>query len=99
MSEESSVEQARLPGELALSHACRVAIEEDKPVLFDYWGPSVGGTVIIGVRENGEKLLVKNEEEYTSPVRQMFRAQSELVVITENSIYLVADNVQSRKIS
>ena len=99
MSEGSDVERSNVPSELALSHACRIAIEEDKPVLFDYWTPSMGGTVIIGVRENGEKLLVKNEEEYTSPVRQMFRAKSELVVITENSIYLIADNVQSRTIS
>ena len=66
MSEESDVGRSTLPSELALSHASRIAIEEDKPVLFDYWTPSLEGTVIIGVRENGEKLLVKNEEEYTS---------------------------------
>ena len=36
--------------------------------MYDYWTSSVDKEVLIGVRENGEKLLVKSEDEYTSPI-------------------------------
>lgn len=99
MSEESATVSERYPSGAALHHAAKIGVADDKPILFDYWGPSVQGVVMIGVRDNEEKLLVKNEEEYTSPIKKIFRADGDLVVVTENSIYMVADNVQSRRIS
>ena len=90
----------RSPCVEGLEHAAKLAISEDRPVLFDYWSGSVAGDILVGVRsENGEKLLVKNAEEYTSPIKEIYRAGTDLVVVTENSIYLIADNVQTRKIS
>jgi len=40
--------------------------------------------VLIGVRDSGEKLLVKSEEEYTSPVSKIYKVDSEFIIITEN---------------
>ena len=88
------------PSQEGLAYAASLAIREDKPLMFDYWTLSTEGKIIVGVRsENSEKLLIKNEEEYTSPIKQIYRAGSELVVITENSIYLIADKVQTRTIN
>jgi hypothetical protein len=54
--------------------------------------------VLIGVRENGEKLLVKSEDEYTSPVSKIYKVEEEYIIITENSIYLVSANIQTKRI-
>ena len=51
----------RLPEAVTLQHAMKLAIVEDKPVMLDYWTYSLEKTVLIGVKEGGEKLLVKNE--------------------------------------
>jgi len=99
MSEELATSSERFPCGSALHHASKIGVTDDKPLLFDYWGPSVAGLVVIGVRENEEKLLVKNEEEYTSPIKKIFRVETDLVVVTENSIYMVADNVSTRRIT
>jgi len=58
----------RLPEPTTLSHAAKLAVVEDKPIMLDYWTASLEKSALIGVKENQEKLLVKSEEEYTSPV-------------------------------
>ena len=89
----------RLPSDITLQHAVKLAIVEDKPILLDYWTDSLDKKVLIGVRESGEKLLVKSAEEYTSPIAKTYRSASEYIIITENSIYLVSSEIPSRKIS
>ena len=49
--------------------------------------------------ENGEKLLVKSEDEYTSIIQKFYKSGTEYIVITENSIYIVANDIPTRKIS
>ena len=55
--------------------------------------------VLIGVREGGEKLLVKSEEEYTSPVSKIYKVEKEYIIITENSIYVVSSDIPTKRIS
>ena len=103
MSEEStatsSQEQSnyRLPHGTTMQHASKLAIVEDKPIMFDYWTGSL--EVLIGVRESGEKLLVKSEDEYTSPIAKIYKVESEYIIITENSIYLISADVDTKRIS
>ena len=75
------------------------AMVEDKPILLDYWVSSLESKALIGVRENQEKLLVKSEEEYTSPVNKIFKVENEYIIITENSIYLVSASIPTKRIS
>lgn len=90
----------RLPTDSTLQNATKLSIVEDKPVLFDYWTDSLDKKAMIGVREgSGEKLLVKSAEEYTSPIAKFYKSLSEYIVITENSIYVVASDIPTRKIS
>ena len=89
----------RLPENNTLQHATKLAIVEDKPVMMDYWTNSLDKTVLIGVKDGGEKLLVKSEEEYTSPVGKIYKVGKEYIIITENSIYLVSNEIPTRKIS
>ena len=89
----------RLPEVGTLLHAAKLAIVEDKPVLMDYWTSSLEKTALIGVKEDNEKLLVKSEEEYTSPIAKIFKDGKEYIVMTENSIYLVDVAIPTKRIS
>ena len=89
----------RLPTDLTFQHASKLAIVEDKPIMFDYWTDSLEKKALIGVRESGEKLLVKSAEEYTSPIGKFYKSGTEYIIITENSIYIVSSDIPTRKIS
>ena len=89
----------RLPENNTLQHATKLAIVEDKPIMLDYWSASLEKTVLIGVKENEEKLLVKSEEEYTSPISKIYKIGKEYIIITENSIYLVDIEIPTKRIS
>ena len=68
--------------------------------MLDYWTDSLEKRVLIGVRkETEEKLLVKNAEEYTSPIVKIFKIDEVFIVCTENSIYLTSSKIDKRRIS
>lgn len=90
----------RLPSDITMKHAAKLAIVDDKPILLDYWTASLEKKALIGAKEaTGEKLLVKSEEEYTSSIAKFYKSGTEYIVITENSIYIVSNDIPTRKIS
>jgi hypothetical protein len=105
MSEQKTVQKSdntfnyRLPSDATLKHAVKLGIVEDKPIMLDYWTPSLDKKALVGSKDSGEKLLVKSEEEYTSTIVKFYRSGTEYIVITENSIYVVSSDIPTRKIS
>lgn len=95
----ANVNGYRLPENNTLQYAARLAIVEDKQIMLDYWTNSIDKTVLIGVKDNSEKLLVKSEEEYTSPISRIYKVGNEFVVMTENSIYIVDTGIPTKRIS
>jgi hypothetical protein len=88
------------PCEKALVHAARIAIEKDMPILLDYYSDTKSGAAFMGEDSaTKEKMLVRSEEEYTSPIQKIFKADDNYIVITENSIYIISGNVKKRVIS
>ena len=96
---ENSNENYRLPQGVTLQHCAKLGIVEDKPIMFDYWTASCDKDVLIGVRDNGEKLLVKSADEYTSPISKIYKVESEYIIITENSIYVVSSEIDTKRVS
>ena len=95
-----SVNNYRLPSDVTMKHAAKLAVVEDKPILLDYWTASLDKKALIGAKEaTGEKLLVKSEEEYTSSIAKFYKSSTEYIIITENSIYIVSSDIPTRKIS
>ncbi len=90
---------SRVPTYACFQHATKVAILEDKPIIFDYWTSSLEKTCLIGVRSNNEKLLVKSEDEYTSPIAKIFKVDTEYIIVTANSIYIVSADISTRRIN
>lgn len=95
----------RLPGPDTLAFAVKLSISEDKPIMMDYWTSSIDKTVLIGHKTDGEdkknteKMLVRSEEEYTSPISKIYKQGEDMIIITENSIYIVDAKIPSRRIS
>ena len=89
----------RLPTNTTMQHTLKLAIVEDRPIMMDYWTSSLDKSVLVGVKENGEKLLVKSEDEYTSPVSKIYKVETEYIIVTENSIYLVSSDIPTKRIS
>ena len=64
----------KLPPAELWQHLAKLSIVEDKPIMLDYWTDSLEKQVLIGVKkETEEKLLVKNAEEYTSPISKIYK--------------------------
>ena len=89
----------RLPSNVCVNHAMKLAIVEDKPIMMDYWTASLDKSVIIGVSENKEKLLVKSEDEYTSTIAKIYKVETEYIIMTANSIYIVSNDIQTKRIN
>jgi hypothetical protein len=94
----------RLPDFKILQEACKLSILEDKPIMMDYWVGSINKTVLIGSNtevidgtEHTEKILVRNEEEYTSPIIKVFGSGSEFILMTENSLYIVDSKIPVKR--
>lgn len=92
---------SRLPSDSTLRQAAKLGIVEDRPVMMDYWTGSIEKSVMIGVKndETKEKMLVRNSEEYTSPIQKIFKVEQEYIILTENSIYIVDVGIPTRSIS
>ena len=89
-----------IPGDKTLQNAARLAIEHDKPILLDYYVDTCEGRAFIG--EDGttkERILVRNEDEYTSVIQRIFKVASDFIVMTENSVYVVSGNIKKKNIS
>lgn len=95
----------RLPNYTTLLYAMKLSLSEDKQISMDYWVNSLEQTACIGVRENDskERLLVRSEEEYTSPIAKIYKApapdNTEYIIMTENTIYIVDINIPTRRVS
>ena len=92
-------DEYQLPPVGIWNHISKIAITDDKPIMLDYWIDSLEKKVLIGIKDNGEKLLVKNAEEYTSPITKIFKLETAFIICTENSIYITSSSIDKRRIS
>ena len=88
-----------LPSTNAMNHAMKLAIMDDRPIMLDYWKDSIARSVFIGVNPNKDKMIVRNESEYTSPISKIYSVEGSYIILTENSLYIVESGISSREIS
>lgn len=95
-----SAPELEIPCEKIMAQAARIAIQEDKPIMLDYYCDTRDGRAFLG--EDGttkEKMLVRSDQEYTSPISKIFKVGEDYIVLTENSIYIVSKNIKKRTIT
>ncbi len=94
-----------IPPDKIILAAAKVSGQMDlRPICFDYYGDSLTGQVNIGVRKDGTKFLVKDEDEYTSNIEKILKVSDEkgvdhYIAITENSIYIVIASIKPKRVS
>lgn len=86
-----------LPSASVLLKVAEVAINEDKPIYFDYFRDSLEKKCCIGV-QGTTKYLVKSNDEYTSTIQQVFKCESCYIVMTENSLYVVDASIPVKRV-
>jgi len=97
---ENTESTYKLPPTELWAHLSKLAITDDKPIMLDYWTDSLEKKVLIGVKKDTEeKLLVKNAEEYTSPISKIYKVAGCYIICTENSVYLVSADIPTKHIN
>lgn len=95
----TAAEATPFPCAQALTWAARKALEEDKPIHLDYYVDTATGKAFLGENKAmNERVLIRDEEEFTSPITGLFKADSDILVITMNSIYIVSSKISKKAI-
>lgn len=88
-----------VPCDAIWPHVRRLAIQQDKPILLDYYVESATGKAFMGEdQETKERMLVKSSDEFTSLIQKVYKVGEDFIIMTENSIYVVSGKIQKRRI-
>jgi hypothetical protein len=97
---KSAAPAIEVPPEKLLVIAAKLSMEKEKPICLDYYLDTKNGTAFLGEEnDTKERMLVKNPEEFTSPVDKVYKSDAGVIVETENSIYVVHSNIKKKTIS
>ncbi len=89
-----------LPGAATLLQAAKIAIEQDRAILLDYYVDTAKGTAFLGEdKVSKERILVKSKDEFTSLIRKLYKVGDDFIILTENSLYIVSGKIQKRGIN
>lgn len=90
-----------LPGAATLLQAAKIAIEQDRAIMLDYFRQTANGTAFLGEDQTDpkERILVKSKEEFTSLIKKLYKVGDDFIILTENSLYVVSGKIQKRKVN
>lgn len=89
-----------LPAPTLLLQAAKLAMEQDRAILMDYYEQTANGTAFLGEDpETKERILVKSKDEFTSLIKKLYKVGDDFIILTENSIYIVSGKIQKRKVN
>lgn len=88
------------PHDATLRHASLLSLQQDKPIMLDYYYPSLRKQCKLVKTQDKDTILYKNSDEYTSPLKKVFQIDGsasstgkDIICISENSIYVVQSNI------
>lgn len=88
------------PHATTLTHASTLAIQQDRPIMLDYYYASMRKECKLVKTQDKDTILYKNNDEYTSPLKKVFQIDGsatetgkDIICISENSLYIVHSNV------
>jgi hypothetical protein len=89
-----------LPAAQTLVQAAKIAIEQDRAIMLDYYRQTHAGTAFLGEdSDTKERILVKSKEEFTSLIKKLYKVGDDFIILTENSLYVVSGKIQKRKVN
>lgn len=91
-----------IPSATVMLQAAKLAIDQDRAIMLDYYVQTVNGTAFLGEDSDNkdQRILVKSKEEFTSLIKKLYKVgEDDLIVLTENSLYIVSNKIQKRKVN
>ena len=89
-----------LPSAQTMVQAAKIAIEQDRAIMLDYYRQTVSNTAFLGEDPSTkERILVKSKEEFTSMIKKLYKVGEEYIILTEKSLYIVSGKIQKRKVN
>jgi len=89
-----------LPAAQTLIQAAKIAIEQDRAIMLDYYRQTCAGTAFLGEDPTTtERILVKSKDEFTSLIKKLYKVGDDFIIVTENSLYVVSGKIQKRKVN
>lgn len=96
----SSAHVELVPSATTLVQAAKIAIEQDRAIMLDYFRQTAEGTAFLGEDQTTkERILVKSKEEFTSHIKKLYKSGDDFIILTENSLYIVSGKIQKRKVN
>jgi len=100
MSESTESVSNISPHAATLLHASSIALEQDKPIMLDYYLSSTCQQAKLVKTQDKDTILYKNNDEYTSPLKKVFQIDAsetengkDIICMSENSVYIVHSNI------
>jgi len=88
-----------LPAQQTLVQAAKLAMEQDRAIMLDYYTDTAQGRAFLGEDGNTkERVLIKSKEEFTSLIKKLYKVGDDFIILTENSLYIVSGKIQKRKV-
>ena len=91
MTTQQTERNYELPTNKTLEQAFKLSIKTGKELDSYFYVDSCKGGVSI-VTYQGDKILFKNNDEHTSPIKNTYKVDSSYLVVTENTIYVLSKN-------
>jgi hypothetical protein len=90
----------QVPHPSILTYAANLAIQQDKPIMLDYYVDTAVGRAFLGEDEGAkQRILVKSKDEFTSSISRTIKVGDDFIVMTENSIYIVSSKITRKRIN
>ena len=89
----------RMPSNDTMAHAAVMSLadpDDFKPIMMDYWYPSLEQKVRVCQADGGAKVLAMSANDHTSPIIKGNKIGGDMIIQTENSIYVVDASVYTR---
>ncbi len=92
-----------LPNPATLVQAAKLAITQDKSIQLDYFLDTHHQRAFLledseapADSKEKDRVLYKSREEFTSNIKHLYKVATDIIVVTENSIYIVSGNIKKR---
>lgn len=82
-----------LPSDKTMQQAVKLSIKTSKPICMYFYIDSLKGKVTIS-SDGEDKIIFKNEDEYTSPILNTYQCENCYIIVTENTIYLISSSTR-----
>ena len=89
----SGKSKVSLPSDKTMQQAVKLSIKTSKPICMYFYIDSLKGKVTIS-SDGEDKIVFKNEDEYTSPILNTYQCENCFIIVTENTIYLVSSSTR-----